>query len=129
MQSVRREEISFLKRGLSKLAPNFSIIPIESCRFYEFSGADLRAAKHTLDSQFAIKEKANLRTVDWEQFRGLMMNAIYGGRIEVELDNRVLLAFLMELFNVEMVDGNGGELVPGLKTPIFGQYQVFGKVE
>lgn len=96
-----------------------------SNRFYEFSGADLRAAKHSLESQFGIKEKNNLPTVDWEQFRGLMMNAIYGGRIEVDLDNRVLLAFLKQLFNSAMIDGAGGEeLAPGLKLPTFGRHLV-----
>ena len=98
-------------------------IDFSTIRFYEFSGADLRAAKHTLDSQFGIREKNNLRSVDWEIFRGLMINAIYGGRIEVEMDNRILLAFLQELFNANLIDGSGGELAPGLKMPALGEHK------
>ncbi|KAL3101915.1 hypothetical protein niasHS_003324 [Heterodera schachtii] len=92
---------------------------------YEFSEADLRSAKIALHSLFGIAEKNNLKGVDWEMFRGLMLNAIYGGRIDVELDNRVLLAFLLELFNSKMIDGTGGELAPGLKMPMFGEQKDF----
>jgi hypothetical protein len=53
-----------------------------------------------------------------------MLNAIYGGRINMELDNRVLAAFLRVLFNTPMVDGSNGELAPGLKLPIFAQHSV-----
>uniref|UniRef100_A0A914HVR0 Cytoplasmic dynein 2 heavy chain 1 n=1 Tax=Globodera rostochiensis TaxID=31243 RepID=A0A914HVR0_GLORO len=102
-----------------------NFIPQAWLKAYEFSEADLRTAKMTLQSLFGIVERNNLKGVDWEMFRGLMLNAIYGGRIEVELDNRVLLAFLLELFNFNMIDGAGGELAPGLKMPLFGEQKGF----
>lgn len=55
-----------------------------------------------------------------------MLNAIYGGRIEVEADCRVLIAFLEEMFNGTMIDGDGGELAPGLKVPTHSQQNVVG---
>uniref|UniRef100_A0A183BTS1 Cytoplasmic dynein 2 heavy chain 1 n=1 Tax=Globodera pallida TaxID=36090 RepID=A0A183BTS1_GLOPA len=102
-----------------------NFIPQAWLKAYEFSEADLRTAKMALQSLFGIVERNNLKGVDWEMFRGLMLNAIYGGRIEVELDNRVLLAFLLELFNFNMIDGAGGELAPGLKMPLFGEQKGF----
>lgn len=86
----------------------------------------MRAAKSTLQSLFSIRERNRMRGIDWEMFRGLMLNAIYGGRVEVELDNRVLLAFLLELFNPKVIDGSGedAELAPGLKMPLFTEHKV-----
>ena len=86
----------------------------------------MRVAKNSLDSLFANNSSNTDPPIYWERFRGLMSNSLYGGRIEAELDNRILLAFLQDLFNPATIEGRDGnvELATGLKMPSFGKYSV-----
>jgi hypothetical protein len=48
-----------------------------------------------------------------------MEDAIYGGRIEQQLDIGILRAYLQQYMSKEMVAGSNGELRPGLRLPRF----------
>lgn len=69
-----------------------------------------------------------LLAIDWETVRGLIENAIYGGRVENMLDNGILQAYLLEFFNNKMIAGTGTEtgqvLAPNLPMPAFSTYNV-----
>lgn len=45
--------------------------------------------------------------VDWETVRGLMVDAIYGGRVDNPHDMRVLSTYLRQYFNSEVVSLSG----------------------
>lgn len=47
--------------------------------------------------------KAKSGKVDWKTVRGLMVDAIYGGRVDNPHDMRVLTAYLQRYFNSEVV--------------------------
>uniref|UniRef100_A0A914LNP4 Cytoplasmic dynein 2 heavy chain 1 n=1 Tax=Meloidogyne incognita TaxID=6306 RepID=A0A914LNP4_MELIC len=133
-------EMEIAPKSLSHLKANFllhwlhaviqerrNFIPQAWLRFYEFSGADLRVAKNSLDTLFAKNTSNSDPLIYWERFRGLMSNALYGGRIEAELDNRILSAFLLDLFNPSIIEGKDGnvELANGLKMPNFGRHSEY----
>lgn len=43
--------------------------------------------------------------VDWKTVRGLMVDAIYGGRVDNPHDMRVLATYLRQYFNSAVVSG------------------------
>ena len=57
---------------------------------------------------------------DWDMVHGLMMDSIYGGRVDNEFDNRVLKTYLDKYFNDKMVGGGEG-LMKGVKVPTSNQ--------
>ncbi|KAH7718366.1 cytoplasmic dynein 2 heavy chain 1-like protein [Aphelenchoides avenae] len=91
-----------------------TFIPQAWLKFYEFGQSDLRAGKHVIDVQYAKGSQA-----DWETVRGLMENAIYGGRIENSLDIGVLQAYLETFFSSRLITGTdaGARLAPGVDLP------------
>lgn len=82
--------------------------------------------------------------VDWRTVRGLMEDAIYGGRVDNPHDARVLVTYLRRFFNSDVVSrsvlarnaslcsfsrrgtgyqkggvgGGGGETVPGFRSSV-----------
>ena len=51
----------------------------------------------------AEAEKTNDHRVDWRTVRGLMVDAIYGGRVDNPHDMRVLATYLRLYFNPDVV--------------------------
>lgn len=51
----------------------------------------------------ATKNKSG--KVDWKTVRGLMVDAIYGGRVDNPHDMRVLATYLRQYFNSAVVSG------------------------
>ncbi|KAL7070711.1 hypothetical protein ACQ4LE_010105 [Meloidogyne hapla] len=139
-QNYFGQEMEIATKSLSHLKANFllhwlhavvqerrNFIPQAWLKFYEFSDADLRVAKNSLDTLFASNTSNSDPPLYWERFRGLMSNALYGGRIEAELDNRILLAFLLDVFNPSIIEGKDVniELAPGVKMPNFGKHSEY----
>lgn len=59
---------------------------------------------------------------NWPAVRGFFEDAIYGGRIEQQLDIGILRAYLQEYMTPSMVsNSSSGELRPGLLLPRFTQ--------
>ena len=104
-----------------------SFIPEAWLKFYEFSNADLRTAKIMIERVIA----KNPGTPDWETVRGLMENAIYGGRIENMLDIGVLQAYLSKFFNNQIIAGGKTnlELAPKISPPALNNISKFKKFE
>ena len=50
---------------------------------------------------------------------GLMLDTIYGGRIDNEVDLRLLDTYVREYFNLEVVDGRK-EVFKGISSKNFG---------
>lgn len=68
-------------------------VPIGWCKFYDFSGADLRSGVDIIDGLAAGAE------VDWPQLLGLLATAVYGGKIDNDPDTRILVEYLHLMFN------------------------------
>jgi dynein heavy chain 2 len=76
-------------------------IPQGWCKFYEFSDGDLKAGLEVLDQL----SKANSSSLDWGTIHGLYSNAIYGGRVDDVHDIRILVSYLQDMFNPEVIAG------------------------
>ncbi|XP_077971534.1 cytoplasmic dynein 1 heavy chain 1-like isoform X1 [Styela clava] len=76
--------------------------PLGWSKKYEFNDSDLRCACDTIDTWIddAAKGRANLPPdkVPWSALRTLFSQAVYGGRIDNEFDQRLLNTFLERLF-------------------------------
>ncbi|XP_043547742.1 cytoplasmic dynein 2 heavy chain 1 isoform X2 [Chiloscyllium plagiosum] len=76
-------------------------IPQGWTKFYEFSLSDLRAGFEIIDRLFEER-----KDVQWEFVRGLLENAIYGGRIDNIFDLRVLTSYLEQFFSPRAIAGS-----------------------
>uniref|UniRef100_A0A1I7SKK8 AAA_lid_11 domain-containing protein n=1 Tax=Bursaphelenchus xylophilus TaxID=6326 RepID=A0A1I7SKK8_BURXY len=86
-------------------------IPQGWLKFYEFNSNDLRVARQVLDVM------GSKNGYNWEAIRGFIEDAIYGGRIENQLDIGVLSAYLDKFLSQKMVMSRDGELDSNLRMP------------
>lgn len=64
--------------------------------------------------------------IQWEYIQGLFETAVYGGRIDVSFDLRVLSSYLREFFEGKVVSGNAKKLLDGkLSVPMSVDYKVY----
>ena len=99
-------------------------IPQGWTKAYEFSAADLRSAADIIDE---LCRKApgggggEGAAVPWTTIWGLLKFAIYGGRIDVVHDERVLLTYLRKFFHKDILSTQGKDagrkLTAGLTLP------------
>jgi dynein heavy chain 2 len=95
-------------------------IPQGWSKFYEFSLADIRAGINLLEQ---VLEKA---PVQWSTLRGLLENAVYGGRIDNFFDIKVLQAYLKKYFSEETF--NSGALASNIRLPSTKSYKDYSKI-
>ncbi len=88
-QAIVQERRTYIPQGWSK--------------FYEFSYGDLKAGTTIIDLLLKENDEKNFK---WETLYGLLENAIYGGRIDDELDMGVVKAYLELYYNPEVLAGN-----------------------
>ncbi|TXT09077.1 hypothetical protein VHUM_02551 [Vanrija humicola] len=83
-------------------------LPLGWSKSYEFNDSDFDAAFKTIDSWIneLAKGKANVdpAKIPWVALRTLLKEAIYGGRIDSDYDQRVLDAFVDSVFTVRAYD-------------------------
>ena len=76
-----------------------TFIPQGWCKFYEFSDGDMKAGLGVLrEMQSDVK---------WDYVHGLYSNAIYGGRVDDIHDGKILLSYLEDFFNPNVISGSG----------------------
>lgn len=51
------------------------------------------------------------KNVQWEYIQGLFETAVYGGRIDVSFDLRVLASYLKDFFDSKIVSGSGRKVL------------------
>ena len=95
-------------------------LPIGWSKAYEFNNSDFDTAVNTIDTWLngLAKGKANVdpAQIPWEALRTLIKQAVYGGRVDSDYDQRVVDAFVDKIFSaraydpdfvlVESADGN-----------------------
>jgi hypothetical protein len=76
--------------------------PLGWSKRYEFNDADLRSALDTVDTWIdtASKGRSNLppNKIPWAALRTLLSQAVYGGKIDNETDQRLLDSFVDQIF-------------------------------
>jgi dynein heavy chain 1, cytosolic len=96
-------------------------VPLGWSKIYDFNDSDMEAAFNTIDQWLhsVAKGRTNIdpATIPWDAIKSLIKQAVYGGRIDSDFDQRVMDAFVDNLFtpkayNVEF------DLVPRLDPGI-----------
>jgi len=84
--------------------------PLGWSKVYEFSESDLRVACDTLDTWLdnVAQGRTNISPdkVPWDALRALLSQAIYGGRIDNDFDQRLLSSFVERLFTIKSFDAD-----------------------
>ncbi|XP_026482181.1 dynein heavy chain, cytoplasmic isoform X8 [Ctenocephalides felis] len=77
-------------------------VPLGWAKHYEFNDSDLRVACDTLDTwiEATAMGRTNLppEKVPWDALVTLLSQSIYGGKIDNDFDQRLLVSFLSKLF-------------------------------
>jgi dynein heavy chain 1, cytosolic len=126
-QPAERGRVYFLLAWVhAVLQERLRYVPLGWSKHYEFNEADLRSALDTIDTWMdtAAKGRSNLppSRIPWAAIRSLLSQTIYGGKIDNEIDQRLLESFVNKYFSEQsfessfnMVDaheGSGTEAVP-----------------
>lgn len=77
-------------------------IPQGWTKFYEFSSADLRASAEII-VRVCGEATESRGGVTWQDIHGLLLYAIYGGRVDDVTDFRLLEVLLLKCFNANVV--------------------------
>jgi len=63
--------------------------------------------------------------VSWEHIHGLFELAIYGGRVDNPFDNRVLVSYLKQFFDANIIgEGRGSKKLGPLSVPTSTNHRV-----
>jgi dynein heavy chain 1 len=77
-------------------------VPLGWSKIYDFNDSDMEAAFNTIDRWLnsAAKGKANIdpAIIPWDAIKSLLKQAVYGGRIDSDFDQRVMDAFVDNMF-------------------------------
>jgi dynein heavy chain 1 len=103
-------------------------LPLGWTKGYEFNDSDFEAALNTIDSWMGAlaKGKANVdpAQIPWHALRTLVKQAVYGGRVDSDYDQRVVDAFVDSIFTAKAYDPDFA-LVDGLVAPDGSQMSQF----
>ena len=92
-------------------------VPQGWTKFYEFSVGDLRAGVDMIQAAIESADESG-SPLDWATVHGLMMNAIYGGRIDNNYDYRVLEMYLRQFFNGQAIGTSENPGETALPLPV-----------
>lgn len=105
--AVIQERLRFTPMGWSKL--------------YEFNDSDFDAARQTIDAWLSAlaKGRANVdpAQIPWVAIRTLIKQAVYGGRIDSDFDQRLLDVFVDQLFSAKAYDVDFSLVPPTSTSP------------
>lgn len=122
---VERSRLHFLLGWLhSVILERMRYHPIGWSKKYEFNEADLRCAMDLVDEYIDLQGQRHNLPIDkipWDAIRSVLINNIYGGKIDNEYDALILKSLVEQYFSVKSFDINSS-MVPeltdeGLKIP------------
>ena len=91
-------------------------IPQGWTKSYEFNYGDYKSGL------LLVKEVSKRFDIDWSMLYGLMLDTIYGGRIDNEVDLRLLDTYVREYFNSDVIEGKK-EVFKGISSKNFGSLE------
>ena len=95
-------------------------LPIGWSKGYEFNDSDFDTAVSTIDSWLGAlaKGKANVdpAQIPWNALRTLIKQAVYGGRVDSDYDQRVVDAFVDRIFSAKAYDPDFALVESGEET-------------
>jgi dynein heavy chain 1 len=120
VEPIERSRIHFLLGWLhSVILERMRYKPIGWSKGYEFNEADLRCALDLADEYIDIQGKKHNLPVDkipWEAIQSVLVNNIYGGKIDNDYDNKILKSLVEQYFCPESFDTEKS-MVPEIPDP------------
>eukprot|EP00051_Salpingoeca_urceolata_P022681 m.374555 g.374555 ORF g.374555 m.374555 type:complete len:4634 (-) comp20005_c1_seq12:280-14181(-) len=105
--------------------------PLGWSKVYEFGEADLRNAADTIDKWIntvaGSKSNVTAKDIPWAALQALLTQTCYGGRIDNDIDRRLLSSFITTFFqesslgaDFELVQADKTTATPSIKAPPIG---------
>ena len=133
VEPIERSRLHFLLGWLhAVILERMRYNPIGWSKRYEFNEADLRCALDLVDEYVDLQGKKHNLPVDkipWEAIRSVLINNIYGGKIDNDYDSKILKSLADQFFSPDSFDTEKS-MVPeltdaALKVPQAAKYQEF----
>eukprot|EP00730_Choanoeca_flexa_P004836 TRINITY_DN11816_c0_g3_i1.p1 TRINITY_DN11816_c0_g3~~TRINITY_DN11816_c0_g3_i1.p1 ORF type:complete len:1768 (+),score=556.53 TRINITY_DN11816_c0_g3_i1:318-5306(+) len=118
-EPVERSRVHMLLAWLhAVIVERLRYAPLGWSKRYEFGESDFKTAVKTIDCWIDIlaqgRSHVDPAKIPWAAMRTLMASSIYGGRIDNDTDQRLLVSFISSVFKPESFE-EGFELVPADK--------------
>ncbi|EPY36413.1 hypothetical protein STCU_00598 [Strigomonas culicis] len=89
----KQRELLFITAALHAIIQERrSYVPQGWTKMYEVTASDLKSA-----TDIVLRQSKN--EVDWKSIRGILENAIYGGKMETDYDTNILSTYIERFFN------------------------------
>lgn len=92
-------------------------VPLGWSKSYDFNDSDMASASSTIDRWLttASRGRANIdpATIPWDALRTLVKQSVYGGRVDSDFDQKILDAFVDNLFTAKAYNVDF-DLVPSI---------------
>lgn len=133
VEPIERSRLHFLLGWLhAVILERMRYKPIGWSKGYEFNEADLRCALDLVDEYIDLQGKKRNLPIDkmpWEAIRSVLINNIYGGKIDNDYDTKILKSLVEQFFSPDSFDTNKSMVPelsdPNLKVPEASKYQDF----
>ena len=103
IEPIERSRLHFLLGWLhAVILERMRYKPIGWSKGYEFNEADLRCALDLVDEYIDIQGKKHNLSLDkmpWEAIRSVLINNIYGGKIDNDYDSKILKSLVEQYFS------------------------------
>jgi dynein heavy chain 1 len=76
---------------------------------YEFNEADQRCALDLIDEyidNMGSRNNVDIDKIPWDAFKTILIQNLYGGKIDNEYDSKVLVSLVEKFFTPESFDSN-----------------------
>lgn len=118
---IERSRLHFLLAWLhSVILERMRYNPIGWSKGYEFNEADLRCAMDLVDEYVDIQGTRRNLPIDkipWDAIRSVLINNIYGGKIDNDYDTLILKSLVEQYFCEESFDDQNS-MVPEIEDPL-----------
>lgn len=84
-------------------------IPVGWTKVYEFNEADQRCALDLIDEYIdalGTRNNVDIDKIPWDAFRTILIENLYGGKIDNEYDSKILISLVEKFFRPESFDSS-----------------------
>ncbi len=105
---IERSRLHFLLGWLhAVILERLRYIPVGWTKVYEFNEADQRCALDLIDEYIdalGTRNNVDIDKIPWDAFRTILIENLYGGKIDNEYDSKILISLVEKFFRPESFD-------------------------
>lgn len=107
---VERSRLHFLLGWLhAVILERLRYIPVGWTKVYEFNEADQRCALDLIDEYIdamGSRNNVDIDKIPWDAFRTILIENLYGGKVDNEYDSKILVSLVEKFFTPESFDSS-----------------------